>query len=233
MMVIAMLLAHLVGDYVLQWDRLARWKEQEFAGVFVHSLIILAVTFGFSLPFHQGIWWQGILFIAGTHFLVDWYQQRVKFPILPLIRFSIDQILHFTFIFVALIFGGYLQINSLALGLQQSLVASPIGTQLLAIAFVTMPAWVVVKFLAYALVKQSGPNFPEGTSKYTAILERLAIFASVIWGALLLVPILAIPRLVWEWSEVKQPERMSVYLVETAVSILLTIVIALATRMII
>jgi hypothetical protein len=28
-MVIGMFLAHLVGDYILQWDGLARWKSRE------------------------------------------------------------------------------------------------------------------------------------------------------------------------------------------------------------
>ena len=36
-MVIAMFLAHLVGDYVLQWDELAAWKAREMKGVIVHS----------------------------------------------------------------------------------------------------------------------------------------------------------------------------------------------------
>ena len=57
-MVIAMFLAHLVGDYILQWDSLAQWKAREFRGVVVHSLILFLVTAAFALPF-QPTWWSG------------------------------------------------------------------------------------------------------------------------------------------------------------------------------
>ena len=194
-------------------------------------MVIFVVTLAFSLPFHQEIWWKGVLFISGTHFAIDWYQQRKKPAILPLMRFAMDQALHILFILLALMMGGYLHFDTLPLDIQHSLTTNLLGTQLLAMAFVTMPMWVLVKFFAYALVKQSGPNFPEGTSKYAGIVERLAIFTSVLWGAILLVHILAIPRLAWEWSEVNGPERMGVYLVETAVSITLTVLIGLGIRL--
>jgi len=53
-MVIAMYLAHLVGDYVLQWDALARWKSRELKGVLAHGMIVLIVTWLLSLPFDAG-----------------------------------------------------------------------------------------------------------------------------------------------------------------------------------
>ena len=59
-MITAMLLAHLVGDYVLQWDALAAWKSRALAGVAVHAAIVTAVTWLFALPFAPD-WWQGIL----------------------------------------------------------------------------------------------------------------------------------------------------------------------------
>lgn len=48
-MVIAMYLAHLVGDFILQWDNLAQWKSRELKGVLVHGLIIFLTTWFFSL----------------------------------------------------------------------------------------------------------------------------------------------------------------------------------------
>ncbi len=44
-MIISMFLAHLVGDYILQWDALALAKSREFKGVLLHSIIIFIVTF--------------------------------------------------------------------------------------------------------------------------------------------------------------------------------------------
>ena len=47
-MIISMFLAHLVGDYILQWDELALWKSREYKGVFVHGLIVSIITFLFA-----------------------------------------------------------------------------------------------------------------------------------------------------------------------------------------
>jgi len=55
-MVVIMFLAHLVGDYVLQWDRLAQWKSRELKGVLAHGLMVGVVTWLFSLPFDPN-WW--------------------------------------------------------------------------------------------------------------------------------------------------------------------------------
>ena len=57
MMIIAMFLAHLVGDYILQWDSLALWKSRELKGVLAHGLVVTFVTFLFILPF-EPTWWQ-------------------------------------------------------------------------------------------------------------------------------------------------------------------------------
>jgi hypothetical protein len=39
-MIVALFLAHLVGDYVLQWDKLANWKSRALPGVLAHGLIV-------------------------------------------------------------------------------------------------------------------------------------------------------------------------------------------------
>lgn len=69
-MIIAMFLAHLMGDYVLQWDSLAQWKAREFQGVVVHSLILAATTAIFAMPFGPGNWIV-VLIISLSHFLID------------------------------------------------------------------------------------------------------------------------------------------------------------------
>ena len=40
----AMLLAHLLGDYVLQNDALARWKSRSLWGVAAHGAVVTACT---------------------------------------------------------------------------------------------------------------------------------------------------------------------------------------------
>ncbi len=43
-MIIARLLAHLTGDYVLQWDALARWKCASIKGAACHRSICVNCT---------------------------------------------------------------------------------------------------------------------------------------------------------------------------------------------
>jgi hypothetical protein len=46
-----MFLAHLLGDYVFQGDRIAVWKSRSLWGVLVHGAIVTAFAWLCSLPF--------------------------------------------------------------------------------------------------------------------------------------------------------------------------------------
>jgi hypothetical protein len=221
-MVSAMLLAHLVGDYVLQWDSLAGWKSRELKGVTAHCLVVTAVTWLISLPF-DSTWWRGILFICVAHFFIDAVQLYVRPPISALARFTLDQAAHFLVIALALFLGGYLQPAALAQMGQTLLGNERLLLILTGYAFVTMPAWVLAKFLAYGLVQGAPPNFPEGSNKYLGILERLLITTFVALGQLLLVPLVALPRLAMEWPMQVRSERGNVYLVETLLGVTLAV----------
>lgn len=226
-MIIAMFLAHLVGDYILQWDRLALWKSRELKGVLAHGLVVSFVTFLFILPFNP-IWWPGAAFISILHIVIDAVQLKVKPPILPLFRFILDQIAHFAVIVVALAAGGYLTSSMLMADVIPVIHNDRLWLYLLGYAFITMPAWVLVKFAAYGLVKGSGPSFPGISNKYLGILERILITTFVALGQFILVPFIAIPRLVVEWPVVRDGEETAVYLAEFLASITLAVLIGLA-----
>lgn len=221
-----MFLAHLVGDYVLQWDALAQWKSREMRGVIVHSIVLFAVTLLFSLPFAK-VWWSGVLIISLSHFAIDAAQFYVKLPISPLLRFILDQTLHLIFILLALVMGGYLTWGNLWGGIVESAQATPLLTGLLGYAFITMPAWVLLKFVVYALVKGQPPNFPAGPNKFIGITERLIITTLVLFGQVLLVPLVALPRLIVEWPKVVNGGGDSVYLTELVSSVLLAVFVGL------
>lgn len=227
-MVLAMILAHLVGDYILQTDRLAYWKSRDLRGVLAHGLIVTAVTALFALPF-KPFWWQGVLFIGLTHTAIDAAQLRFKPPIAPVFRFFIDQLLHFLTLFAALAAGGYL-INSAAEPLygvdRQMLMVYAVGY-----AFVTMPAWVLLKFVGSALVEGGGPAFPDNVvNKYTGIAERVLILTVVLAGQYLLIPLLAMPRFIIERKEMANSRQRPLYLFESLVGITLAVVVGLLLR---
>ena len=221
MKIIAMFLAHLVGDYILQWNSLAAWKSRELKGVIVHCLVVFAVTWLFILPFDPA-WWPWVVVIGIAHFLIDAVQLRVKLPIPELARFSLDQLAHFTVITLALTAGGYLNLTSLLQDGMHILQSDLLLIYLLGYAFVTMPAWVVVKFTAYGLVQGSAPQFGD-SSKYLGILERLLMTTFVAMGQYVLVPVVILPRLLMEWPQMANDERAPVYLAELLVSVTLAV----------
>jgi hypothetical protein len=227
-MIIAMLLAHLFGDYVLQWNSLAAWKSREAKGAVVHGLIVLAVTWLFALPFEP--LWGGIFFIGLTHLLIDALQAQYKPSVSPLVRFVADQFLHLSIILLALDRGGYLEITSLTADVQSGLRDERFLAYLLGYAFVTMPAWVLVKFTAYGLIKGGAPNWMEGTNKYIGIMERLLMTTFVALGQFILVPLVTVPRLALDWRKIAGSDQTTVYLAELLASVALAVIIGLGLR---
>jgi len=225
-MVIAMFLAHLVGDYVLQWDALAQWKSRAMKGVVVHSVVLFIVTALFALAIDPRFW-PGVLIIGLSHFLIDAVQFYTRPRIAPLAKFFIDQSLHLVFMLIALVWGGYLSWGNLPAGIAASARQAPFLTALLGYAFITMPAWVLLKFVVYGLVKRQPPDFPAGPNKFIGITERVLITTLVLFGQVLLVPLVALPRLVMEWPRVVRGGGDTVYLAELISSIVLAVAVGL------
>ncbi|MFN2135341.1 MAG: DUF3307 domain-containing protein [Candidatus Promineifilaceae bacterium] len=227
-MILAMILAHLVGDFILQTDRIAAWKSQTLKGVFIHGLIVFAVTAAFALPFPP-FWWEGVIFISIAHTVIDGAQFLRRPHLTPVVRFFLDQFLHFMVIFAALGFGGYLA------GVEKPTELSQLQVSLLyavGYAFVTMPTWVLLKFVGYWLLERSAPVFPDAFNKYAGIVERILIVTFVLTGQFLLVPLLAIPRVILERRNLAENDRRPLYLFETLGGIALAIGVGLLLRQI-
>lgn len=230
-MVFAMILAHLVGDYVLQWDKLAAWKSRELKGVVAHCTIVFITTLLFALPFDP-YWWQGVLFISVAHLLIDAIQLYVKLPVPALARFLLDQTAHFTVIMLVLAIGGYLPISTMTTGLAAVTQSEHLMIFMLGYAFITMPAWVLVKFTSSGMVQGSAPEFPGRTNKYVEILERVLITTFVLFGQFLLIPLVVLPRLSTEWLDMQKNENKTLYLMELLSSITLAVIVGLLLKQI-
>ena len=232
-MIISMLLAHLVGDYILQWDSLAMWKSRALTGVLAHGLVVTLTTFLFVLPFDP-FWWQGALFISVCHILIDVAQlpltKRPTTGTFPLFRFTIDQILHLAVILVALYNGGYFVYGSFWNGMINEISSNPLMLYLLAYTALAMPAWIVLEFTGYGLINGSPPDFSRATNKYLSSLERWLIATSVITGQFLLIPVIAAPRFLFERQTVAENHESTIYLTKLLGSVGFAIAIGLALR---
>lgn len=226
-MILAMILAHLVGDFMLQTDKLAAWKNRDVRGILTHGSVILVVTGFFALPFDP-FWWQGVLFITVTHTAIDGIQLYFQPQIAPILRFFSDQFLHFLFIFIALAAGGYLNFN-----VQGNLYGKEMQMVLiyaLGYVFVTMPTWVLLKFVGYAIVERSAPVFPDRFNKYAGIAERVLVLTATLAGLFLLVPVLIMPRMFIERKQLENNTRRPLFLFESLAGIALAVIVGLLLR---
>lgn len=245
-MLLAMLLAHLVGDYILQWDKLSRWKSQALTGVLVHGLIVLTVTWLLILPFDPS-WWPWVLFIGATHILIDGLALPVRRRLgqrnsgsMALALFATDQALHLSIIAFALCQSGYLKLPFSGHDFLITLQGNQLLAYLLGYAFLTMPAWILVKFISCGLIPGTAPDFSSKMQdKYLGMVERVLIATLVLTGQLALVPLVSLPHLVVVWPQFSDQAQGGgdaslrntfVHVAELAVSIALAIATGLGLR---
>lgn len=232
-MISAMLLAHLLGDYVLQWDALAAWKSRSVRGAAVHGSIVLLVTLLFA-ALNDAEWGPWALFIGVTHIAIDcaWIPLNRRFTPRSgrygLVRLLIDQLLHCAVILGALLASGYVTLAGLpgAIGLEVQTQRSWVVA--LGYVAISLPAWIFIEFVLYGLIDGSAPDFGRVRQvKYVGILERGLIATFVATGQFALVPVVALPRLVLESPQYFGNSRATLYLAEWLGSLSVAVLIGL------
>jgi hypothetical protein len=97
-------LAHLVADFILQPYWLVKRKSR-LSGLAIHCAIVLAcmLLLG-TLDRTTLAIWPAMLAITAVHFVADWWKVRYghHIPGPPIVPFLLDQVIHFTTLFVAL-----------------------------------------------------------------------------------------------------------------------------------
>ena len=71
-----MFVAHLLGDYVLQFNSIARWKARSLWGVLVHGGIVTLATLACAALVDVG-WLPYALLIGVAHTLIDVVKARI------------------------------------------------------------------------------------------------------------------------------------------------------------
>ncbi|GIP33350.1 DUF3307 domain-containing protein [Paenibacillus sp. J2TS4] len=81
-----LLIAHLIGDYLLQTEWMAKYKAERWGALLTHSLVYTAVIALFAflwIPGGVSIW--GILLVFGSHVFLDrrkpvayWYEKIMR-----------------------------------------------------------------------------------------------------------------------------------------------------------
>lgn len=236
-MLLPMIVAHVVGDYQLQFDALARWKAHSLWGVVAHGGIVTAAHVATAMLIVPS-WWPYALLIGITHILIDVVRARLLHPQgarAALLWYLADQLLHLGIIAAVVIYSG-----SMSVGPYRIAGLLPISWEillvLLAYLVLMQPAWVLLRFIVRGLWGTVVPDLGTG-EKYEPMLERVLIASFVFLGLPYLVPLVLLPRRI-QLQEVRQDgvllaARLTIHWAETLLGVVLAIMVGVSLRLII
>ena len=220
-------LAHLIGDYLLQTDKIAYWKQREARGVLVHGLIVTLTAMAFAVPFneHGSAEFVYALVIGLVHTGIDltnFYilRKRSHNGKTALAAYLTDQMAHIGSI---LLIVGFADMLPATPDLLRDMKAVPWFIWLFGYVFLSFPAWVLLEFIGGTL-RPNGPDFQDARRRRTiTIFERsLGVTLFFLSGQILLVPLATVPRLLLNRNRLLN-EREHVYRVELFAGLLLTV----------
>ncbi|AZA89341.1 Protein of uncharacterised function (DUF3307) [Chryseobacterium nakagawai] len=177
MIFIKLILAHLLGDFILQPNAWVADKENyKLKSKYLYFHVLIHIVLNLILLWDLELWWVAIL-VGVTHFIID--AAKLSFQTVKTKKrwFFIDQMLHVLVIAgVSFYFAEY---NFAFLQNQEFLKI------LMAALFLTTPASIFIKILLSSWTPApDGPNTIQTESlssagKYIGILERLLVFTFI------------------------------------------------------
>ena len=188
-MLTMLILAHLLGDYLFQFDFLARWKSRSLWGVVAHGGIVTLTTVVCASLVDPG-WWRYAALIGVTHTLIDVVRARLiraKNTRWDMVYYLLDQVIH-------------IGIIVLTVTLRPATVAGgrAVAPRVLAFAIgylmLLQPAWVLLRFIVRGVWgPEAAPHLGIG-EKYEPMIERVLIASFVLAGQVALIPLVLLPR---------------------------------------
>ncbi|AZB26317.1 MULTISPECIES: DUF3307 domain-containing protein [Chryseobacterium] len=177
MIFIKLILAHLLGDFILQPNSWVADKENyKLKSKFLYFHILIHTVLSFIFLWDLQLWWVAVL-VGITHFIID--AAKLNFQTIKTKKrwFFIDQLLHILVIAGASFYFG--EFNFSFLQNQEFLKI------MMAALFLTTPASIFIKLLLSSWTPApDGPNTIQTESlssagKYIGILERLLVFTFI------------------------------------------------------
>ena len=179
MIFIPLILAHLLGDFLLQPNSWVADKEQKKGKskfLYFHVLIHIALVFIFL--WNIQLWWIALI-IGITHFLIDWAKLEYQTAKTKRTWFFVDQLLHIVVIVLLSVFYyPYLKWEDLFNHDNLKIIT--------AVVFLTVPSSIIIKTLISIWTPVTVEHSKIQTEslvnagKYIGILERLLVFVFII-----------------------------------------------------
>ncbi len=173
-----LILAHIIGDFILQsnsWVADKEKKQLKSKYLYLHVLIHAVISFIFLWDIN--LWWIPVL-IGITHFIIDALKLQFQKPKTRKLWFFIDQALH-----ILVILGISVFVKEINFEIFNN---SELLKYLTAAVFLTTPASMMIKILLSSwspiTVEHSKVQTESLTNagKYIGILERLFVFVFIV-----------------------------------------------------
>lgn len=179
-----LLLAHILGDFVLQPDRWIRDKRQrkhKSASLYLH-LAVHALALLLLLQFEL-TYWLGLAVILITHLLIDLSKLNLEDRYNSNLLFLLDQLMHLLVLCGVVYFYYPFEINTALIFSSASLLF------LLSLLIVTSVSAIVMRLLMdrWQLPEDNEEDSLPKAGKYIGMLERLLVFGFIVlqqWAAI-------------------------------------------------
>lgn len=230
-MLTMLIFAHLLGDYLLQFNFLARWKARSLWGVVAHGGMVTLTTLACAGLVDPG-WWRYAALIGVTHTLVDVVRARLIHTTnttWDLIYYLFDQAIHIGIIILTVTLHPAAVAGGRAVA--PKVLAFAIGYALL-----LQPAWVLLRFIVRGVWgPEAAPHLGVG-EKYAPMIERVLIASLVLVGQVAFVPLVLLPRRLTavrvQNNGVGVMMQLTGHWAETVLSVLLAVGIGLILRIV-
>ncbi|MBU4537973.1 MAG: DUF3307 domain-containing protein [Weeksellaceae bacterium] len=179
MIFIPLILAHLLGDFLLQPNSWVADKERKQGGsIYLYIHVLVHTVLAFVFLWDLNLWWLALI-IGVTHFLIDWIKLSFQTPKTKRTWFFVDQLLHVLVISVlSVIYFPYFRWEDFF---------NPENLKLLtAVVFLTVPSSIFIKTLISIWTPVTVEHSKLQTEslvnagKYIGILERLLVFVFIL-----------------------------------------------------
>lgn len=204
MILIALFLAHIIGDFFLQSKKWIHEKEHRilkstklYIHIAIHIVLLFLLTWDLTL-------WPMILIIAISHFIIDVLKLKFQTKKTKRALFFIDQLAHIMVILLVY----YFYFKS-SISIKDSLTA-PTLLLLTCILFLTIPVSIIMKtiFMKWDISKLTkGNESLKDAGKYIGILERILVFIFILMNHWEAVGFLITAKSVFRFGDLKESKE--------------------------
>jgi hypothetical protein len=228
-----LLLAHLIGDFILQpnkWVLDKEKKKEKSIYLYLHTVLHLVLMLLFVAEVDFIIY--GIL-LAVSHGIIDFIKLKFQKKKTKRIWFSVDQVLHLMMIFIVV-----LVYNNISIDFQN--IDHQIWIFITGIVLLTKPTSIIIKNIISIWTPESKnkeDNSLQNAGNYIGILERLFVFCFIITNHFEAIGFLLAAKSIFRFGDLKEAKdrKLTEYvligtLLSFGIAILVGLMVEFGTR---